>query len=82
MEAASVGTPQILMEGRYNDILIPWRHFVPVKRDLSDLNEALEQLQDSGLRRTISGEARNLIVESHTIKHRVELVVSELAELI
>ena len=81
MEAASVGTPQILMEGRYNDILIPWKHFVPVKRDLSDLNEALELLQDSGLRRTISGEARNLIVESHTIKHRVELVVSELAEL-
>lgn len=45
-EAASCRCLQILYEGDYSGIFKPNRHFFPLKRDLSNLEEAVELLLD------------------------------------
>lgn len=45
-EAVATRTAQILVEGSYSGVLESGRHFIPVRRDLSDMDEALEQARD------------------------------------
>jgi hypothetical protein len=49
LEAVVTRTAQILVEGRYSGVLEPGRHYIPVKPDFSDLDEALEQARDPEL---------------------------------
>jgi hypothetical protein len=46
LEAVIARTCQVLVEGTFSGVLEPERHFVPVRRDLSDLGAALEQAAD------------------------------------
>lgn len=45
-EAAAARSLQILYEGRYSDIFEPGRHFLPLARDLSNLDEVVGALSD------------------------------------
>lgn len=45
-EAVITKTCQILVENSYKGILIPYRHYIPLKTNLSNVNEVLEQLRD------------------------------------
>ena len=45
-EAAAARSVQILYEGRYSNIFLPERHFLPLARDLSNLDEAIDTLGD------------------------------------
>jgi hypothetical protein len=45
-EAAAARSLQILYEGRYSGIFSPGAHFLPLARDLSNLDEVLEALSD------------------------------------
>ena len=45
-EAAAVGALQILYEGRYSDIFKPGQHYFSLKRDLSNLDEAIDLVRD------------------------------------
>ncbi len=47
LEAVVARTALVLVEGAYNGVLEAERHYIPVKRDLSDLDEALERLRDA-----------------------------------
>lgn len=49
LEAVATNTCQILIEGRFNDILKPNEHYIPIKPDFSNLEETLDQLQDDKL---------------------------------
>jgi hypothetical protein len=46
LEAVITKTAQVLVEGRYSGVLEPELHYIPVRRDFSNLDEALERLQD------------------------------------
>ncbi len=48
-EAVITKTCQILVEGHYNSVLEPDRHYIPLKRDFSNLDEVLAKVQDDGL---------------------------------
>jgi hypothetical protein len=48
-EAVLTRTCQILVEGDYGGILEPNRHYLPVRRDLADLDAVLERLHDRQL---------------------------------
>jgi hypothetical protein len=41
LEACATRTAQILVEGEYNGVLEPGRHYIPLRRDLSNLDEVL-----------------------------------------
>ena len=45
-EAAACGAAQILYEGEYSGIFKPHRHFMPLKRDLSNMADVLDFARD------------------------------------
>lgn len=70
-DAIGTGTAQILMEGRYNDILQPDEHYFSLKPDFSNAPEVLERFKDEGARAKIANAARSYVLERHTYKQRV-----------
>jgi hypothetical protein len=46
LEAVITKTAQLLVEGSYSGVLEPERHYIPVRRDFSNLDEGLERLRD------------------------------------
>ena len=49
LEAVVTKTAQILVEGRYSGVLEPERHYIPVDRAFSNLDDALEQARNPKL---------------------------------
>ncbi len=45
-ESAAVRTLMILYEGGYSGLLVPWRHYVPLKKDHSNMDEVVAVLRD------------------------------------
>jgi hypothetical protein len=45
-EAAALRCLMILQEGEYSGLLEPWRHYLPLKKDYSNLAEVVEILRD------------------------------------
>ncbi len=45
LEAVITKTCQFLVEGHYAGILMPYRHYLPIKRDFSNLEDVLERLK-------------------------------------
>jgi hypothetical protein len=64
LEAAAAGTPQVLVEGRYSDVLIAHVHYAPVRRDLRDLADVLLGALEPDAGRTLAARARADIVDS------------------
>jgi hypothetical protein len=79
LEACATRTCQILVEGAYNGVLEPWKHYVPVKRDFSDLDEVLQIVRDDKLREGMVEAGYRDIVASgrYTYKAFAEFVVAE-----
>lgn len=75
-EPIGTKTCQILMEGRYNDILIPNEHYIEVKRDFSNLDDAIRLFSDLTERQRIQDSAYEYAMEQHTYAKRVEYIVS------
>ena len=46
-EAAALRTAMVLYEGRYSDVLEPWRHFIPLRKDLGNIDEVLRAIRDT-----------------------------------
>ena len=42
-EAIAMKTVQVMYPGKYSGILEPWRHYIPINRDFSNLNEVIDQ---------------------------------------
>lgn len=70
-DAAGTGTCQILVEGRYNDILKADEHFIPLKPDFSDVQDAVSKFKDVSYRDDMIRRTREYMLEEHTYKHRV-----------
>ncbi|MCL2122622.1 MAG: hypothetical protein FWH34_00885 [Desulfovibrionaceae bacterium] len=45
-EAIALGTGLVLFEGGYSDVLQPWQHYIPLKKDWSNIDEVLEAVSD------------------------------------
>ena len=77
-EALGTETVQVLVEGRYNDILQPDLHYLAVRPDLANLEEVLRRFSDESLRRSIARRGRELALSAHTYQHRVRSAVKSL----
>jgi hypothetical protein len=71
-EAIGAKTCQILIEGHYNGILHPDRHYIAVKRDLSNIGDALERFRDKRCRQRMVDETYEYALAEHTYDRRVE----------
>jgi hypothetical protein len=75
-EAIGTKTCQVLIEGDYNGILKPNEHYIPVRSDLSDVDEAVRALRDQTYCREIAQRAYDLAMSGHTYDHRVADIVA------
>lgn len=67
---------QILIAGRYNEILAPGEHYIPLRPDLADMEEALRQLDDRALCDAVAQRAYAHVMSSHTFSHRMSRLES------
>ena len=70
LEACATRTGQILVEGHYDGVLTPGRHYIPVRRDLSDLASALEISRSDEALAVMTGHAYADIVASGRYTYR------------
>ena len=60
-----------LVEGEYNGILVPGKHYIELKRDFSNIEEVLDIVKKDELREEIVQNAWNDIVASGKYTYRV-----------
>lgn len=61
-EAAATRTVQILYEGRYSGIFVPGRHYLPLKKDFSNVDEIIASLLDKQKRLDLTEAAFEEVV--------------------
>ncbi|HEV2300068.1 MAG TPA: glycosyltransferase [Stellaceae bacterium] len=79
-DAAGTGTCQILVTGRYNDILRADEHYIALDHDFANLCDAIARFRDAGERRRIADAARDLALGDHTYRHRIAGLYRRLAQ--
>jgi hypothetical protein len=73
-DAIGTRTCQIMLEGRFNDILTANEHYIAVAPDFANIDDAVTQFKDSSLREQIAATAYEHVMSGHTYAHRVEQV--------
>jgi hypothetical protein len=63
---------QILLEGAYNGILEAGTHYIQLRRDHGNIDEALDGFRDPHVRAAITDAALTHVLEGHTYAHRVD----------
>jgi glycosyltransferase involved in cell wall biosynthesis len=83
-EAAATMTPQILYEGDYSHIFEPWKHYLPLKKDMSNFNDIIDCLNDSSKTKQMVEQAYNDIVlnKKYHIEHFAEEFDQKINDLI
>jgi hypothetical protein len=65
-EAAGTRTAQLLIEGEYDGFLQPDVHYIPLRKDLGNVEEAIEKFRDADVRRRVADNAQRLAREELT----------------
>src|SRR3954468_12511449 len=74
-EPIGTATCQLLIEGGYNGILVADRHYIAVKRDLSNIDDAIARFKDPQYRGAITTAAHRHVMAEHTYDCRVRELV-------
>jgi hypothetical protein len=75
-EPIGTKTCQILLEGHYNGILKPDEHYISIKKDYSNLAEAICRFRDEDYRRAMVERTYEYAVAEHTYRHRVQSLIA------
>lgn len=70
-EAVGTKTCQILLEGKYNDIFKPDIHYMPLKKDYSNIDDVMERFIDRDFVEKMAKNTYEYVRERHTYRHRV-----------
>ncbi len=73
-DAAGTGTCQILMRGRYNDILQADLDYIALDPDLGNVGQAIERFRDPSERSRLANHAYAVAHEQHTYRHRLAVL--------
>lgn len=68
-------TCQILLEGEYNGILRPDEHYISVRKDLSNLGDAILRFKDYSYRHALVNRSYQYANDAHTYRHRVDALI-------
>ncbi len=77
-DAIGTKTIQILLEGRYNDILKPNEHYLSLKKDYSNFKEILEYIKDNNKVKKITEQALSFVKQNHLYKNRVDHIIKQI----
>ena len=70
-EPIGTKTCQILLEGRYNDILKPDVHYISLNKDYSNIDSVIDKFGDKDFTRRMTDNAHEYVMDSHTYDHRI-----------
>ena len=70
-DAVGTKTCQVLMRGKYNGILRPDEHYIPVEIDLSNVEEAISRFRDASFRCAMVDRAYEYVMQEHTYRNRM-----------
>lgn len=79
-ESICLKTAMILFEGNYSGILKPWTHYIPLKKDFSNIKEVIEFLNDDSKLEELVERAYSDIVLSENFGYNV--FAKEVAQII
>lgn len=82
VEAAGTGTVQLMFEGRYGGYLRPDVHYIPLKKDLSNVDEALRKFRDPAFTERVADNALRLVTEEFTYERLIGRFADALKPLI
>jgi hypothetical protein len=63
-EAIAIRTAQVLFLGEYRGVMQPWRHYIPLERDFSNLDQVCGYLRDDDFLQELVDRAYEEIIES------------------
>ena len=75
LEACATRTCQVLLEGEYNSVLQPGKHYIELKSDYSNLNDVLETVKRDDLRESIVERAYRDIVASGKYSYKAFITI-------
>jgi len=70
-EPIGTKTCQVLLEGRYNDILQADEHYISIKKDFSNVADAVARFKDETYRDRMADRTYSYVMDQHTYRHRV-----------
>lgn len=82
VEAAATKTVQILFLGRYNDYLRADEHYIPLRKDFSNLDEVFAKLADAGHADRIAENAYRVATQELTYPRLLERFRAELEHVL
>jgi hypothetical protein len=74
-EPIGTKTCQLLLEGSYNDLLIPDIHYIKIVKDMSNLKDAVISLLDVSHRTSITESAFKYVIANHTYDKRLQRLI-------
>lgn len=69
LEAATLNSCQILVEGDYSGIVRPWEHYIPIRADASDFGDVAAAMRDHALVKRITANCRETILDSKELRY-------------
>jgi hypothetical protein len=78
-DAVGTKTCQIMLRGRFNDILKADQHYLALEPDFSNIDDVLMQFRDPQRRQNVADAAFELVCAEHTYDRRVQQVYDLLA---
>lgn len=69
-ETIALRTALVLFEGEYSGVVTPWKHYIPLKKDFSNLDEVFAALEDEGLLTSMTEKAYADVIASGTYSFR------------
>jgi hypothetical protein len=63
-EAAALGVCQILVEANYVDTLVPWTHYIPLDKELKNIDEVFEFMRNTEACEQLANQCRKVLIES------------------
>jgi hypothetical protein len=75
-EPIGTQTSQILLEGRYNDILVADKHYIALKKDFSNIQDVMQRFKDDDYRTAMARETYEYVLDEHTYQHRVRSLIA------
>lgn len=79
-DAIGTKTCQIMIKGRFNDILEANSHYIALEEDFSNLEEVIDRFRDKSERNRIVDAAYAHVMAAHTYAHRVQDVYRVLSK--
>lgn len=72
-EAIALGTALVLYEGEYSGIVRPWEHYIPLKKDYSNVEEVIAALRDDKRLQEIADRAWTDVIGSGRWSYRAAI---------